>query len=144
MRFKAPESRVVQRRFVFVRPRLEFLHQHKTVITCWRSTVLFIMSGSIPLLKKSAHPALSANEEVRIGASGSAGGGTRLESAESLERTFEGPGCGGRTAPLSLALHSERFRRSSVRLSFGLRGDTTGVSLRFSRCHELFIIIYDR
>jgi len=77
-----------------------------------------------------------------MGASGSAGEGTRLESAESLERTFEGPGCGGRTAPLSLALDSQRFRCSSVRLPSGLRGntDTTGVSLRFSRCHELFII----
>ena len=84
--------------------------------------------------KKSAHPALSANEEVRIGASGSAGEGTRLESAESLERTFEGPGCGGRTAPLSLALDSQRFLRcSSVPLPFGLWGDTTGVSLRFSK-----------
>jgi hypothetical protein len=102
------------------------------------------MSGSIPLLKKGAHLALSANEEVRIGASGSAGEGTRLESAESLERTFEGPGCGGRMAPLSLGLDSQRFRCSSVPLPSGLRDDTTGVSLRFSRCHELFIIIHDR
>ena len=102
------------------------------------------MSGSIPLLKRGAHLALSANEEVRMGASGSADEGTLLESAESLERTFEGPGCGGRTAPLSLALDSQRFRCSSVRLPTGLRGDTTGVSLRFSRCHELFIIIHDR
>jgi hypothetical protein len=102
------------------------------------------MSGSIPLLKKGAHLALSANEEVRMGASGSAGEGTRLESAVSLERTFEGPGCGGRTAPLSPALDSQRFRCPSVPLPSGLRGDTTGVSLRFSRCHELFIIIHDR
>jgi hypothetical protein len=102
------------------------------------------MSGSIPLLKKGAHLALSANEEVRMGASGSADEGTRLESEESLERTFEGPGCGGRAAPLSLASDLQRFRCSSVRLPSGLRGDTTGVSLRFSRCHELFIIIHDR
>jgi hypothetical protein len=80
-----------------------------------------------------------------MGASGSAGEGTRLESAESFERTFEGPGCGGRAAPLSLALDLRRFRCSSVPLPSGLRGDTTGVSLRFSRCHhELFIIIHDR
>lgn len=68
-----------------------------------------------------------------MGASGSAGEGTRLESVESLERTFEGPGCGGRTAPPSPALCSQRFRCASVPLPFGLRGDTTGVSLRFSR-----------
>jgi hypothetical protein len=79
-----------------------------------------------------------------MGASGSADEGTRLESTESLERTFEGPGCGGRTAPPSLALDSHRFRCSSVPLPSGLRGGTTGASLRFSRCHELFIIIHDR
>ena len=104
-----------------------------------------------PLLEKKkpgAHLALSANEEVRMDASGSAGEGTRLESMESLERTFEGPGCGGRTAPpsLALALDSQRFRCTSVPLPPGLRGDTTGVSLRFSRddANELFIIFYDR
>ena len=79
-----------------------------------------------------------------MGASGSADEGTRLESEESFERTFEGPGCGGKAAPLSPALDSQRFRRSLVPLPSGLRGDTTGVSLRFSRCHELFIIIHDR
>jgi hypothetical protein len=79
-----------------------------------------------------------------MGASGSADEGTRLESAESLERTLEGPGCGGRTAPLSPALDSQGFRCSSVPLPSGLRGGTTGVSLRFSRRHELFIIIHDR
>jgi hypothetical protein len=79
-----------------------------------------------------------------MGASGSADEGTRLESEESLERTFEGPGCGGRAAPLSLASDLQRFRCSSVRLPSGLRGDTTGISLRFSRCNELFIIIHDR
>jgi hypothetical protein len=80
-----------------------------------------------------------------MGASGSADGGTRLESTESLERTFEGPGCGGRTGSLSLALDSQWFRCSSVPdLPSGLRGGTTGASLRFSRCHELFIIIHDR
>ena len=79
-----------------------------------------------------------------MGASGSAGEGTRLVSAESLERTFEGPGCGGKTAPLSFALDSQRFRCSTVPLPSGLRGDTRGVSLRFSRCHELLIIIHDR
>lgn len=79
-----------------------------------------------------------------MGASGSAGEGTRLVSAESLERTFEGPGCGGRTAPSSLALDSWRFWCSLVPLPSRLRGNTTGVSLRFSRCHELFIIIHDR
>jgi hypothetical protein len=78
-----------------------------------------------------------------MGASGSAGEGARLESAESLERTFEGPGCGGRTAPLS-PVESQRLRCSSVPLPSCLRGGTTGVSLRFSRCHELFIIIHDR
>jgi hypothetical protein len=94
--------------------------------------------------KKGAHLTLSANEEVRMGASGSADEGTHLESAESLERTLEGPGCGARAGPLSLALDSHGFRCSSVPLPSGLRGGTTGVSLRFSRCHELFIIIHDR
>ncbi len=77
-------------------------------------------------------------------ASGSAGEGTHLDSAESLERTFEGPGCGGRAAALSLALDSLRFRCPSMPPPSGLRGGTTGVILRFSRCHELFIIIHDR
>ena len=138
MRLKAPESGVVRRWLVFVRPRLEFLNKHKTVITCWCTSALFIcmmMSGSIPLLEKGAHLALSANDDVRMGASGSVGVGTRLESAESLERTFEGPGCGCRTAPLPLALDSQRFRCLTVPLlPCDLRGDATGVSLRFSRC----------
>jgi hypothetical protein len=79
-----------------------------------------------------------------MGASGSAGEATRLESTESLERTFEGPGCGGKTAPLSLAFDSPCFQCSSVPLLSGLQGGTTGVTLRFSKCHELFIIIHDR
>jgi hypothetical protein len=46
----------------------------------------------------SAHLGLSANEEERTGASGSTGEGARLESAESLKRTFEGAARGGSTA----------------------------------------------
>ena len=103
------------------------------------------MSGPIPHPKMGAHLALSANEEVRTGASGSTGEGARLERAESLERTFDGPGCGGRTASLSPALDSRRLRCPSVPLPSDLRGCTTGgVTLRFSRCHELFIVIHDR
>ena len=103
------------------------------------------MSGPIPHPETGAHLALSANEEVRTGASGSTGEGARLERAESLERTFDGPGCGGRTASLSPALDSRRLRCPSVPLPSDLRGCTTGgVTLRFSRCHELFIVIHDR
>ena len=108
------------------------------------------MSGLISFSKTGAHLALSANEEVRTGASGSIGEGARLESADSFERTFEGPGCGGRTSPPSLSstLDSPRFRWcTSVPLPSCLRCRTTGVvlvALRFSRWHELFIIIHDR
>jgi hypothetical protein len=77
----------------------------------------------------SAHLGLSANEEERTGASGSTGDGGRLESAESLERTFEGPGRGGITALGSVSPSHERdavvFQCWSVR--------TGGAVLRFSR-----------
>ena len=104
-----------------------------------------IMSWPIPHPETGAHLGLSANEEVRTDISGSTGEGARLERAESLERTFDGPGCGGRTASLSPALDSRRFRCPSVPLPSSLRGCTTGgVTLRFSRCHELFIMIHNR
>lgn len=89
----------------------------------------------------SAHLGLSANEEERTGASGSAGEGARFESAESLERTFEGSGRGGITAIGRVsprhATDSAAFRCLSVR--------TGGAVLRFSRCVWVIrrILIHD-
>jgi hypothetical protein len=77
----------------------------------------------------SAHLGLSANEEERTGASDSIGDGARLDSAESLERTLEGPGRNGITALASVSPSHARdaavFRCLSVR--------TGGAVLRFSR-----------
>lgn len=78
-----------------------------------------------------------------MGASGSTGEGARLEIAESLERTFEGPGCGGTAlgrAPRPLALDSPPMFRLAV-LVLGLGACVAGAILRFSKmhAHESFI-----
>ena len=94
-------------------------------------------STSIPkrvCSETGAHLGLSANEEVRTGASCSTCGDTRLESAESLEKTFEAPGWGSTalgSVSVSHAPGSTGFRCLSA-LLLGLWDGTGGVTLRFS------------